>query len=146
VRRRQAIALLSLVGFCIALYLWFYKIGVIGKLQCGSGSCEYVQTSRYGVLFGVPVAFYGVLGYAVIFAVAIAGLQPTQLERRWPSVTLALLAGGGFLFTLYLTGIELFVLHAICRWCVGSAVVMTAITAVALSGVVRAKAKGVASG
>ena len=97
-RRRQAIALLALVGFCIALYLWFYKIGIIGKLQCGSGSCEYVQTSRYGALFGVPVAFYGVVGYAVIFAVAIAGLQPSQLARRWPTTALALLSVGGLLY------------------------------------------------
>jgi uncharacterized membrane protein len=139
VRRRQAIALLALIGFCISLYLWFYKIGIIGKLQCGSGSCEYVQTSRYGALFGVPVAFYGVVGYAVIFAVAIAGLQPSLLARRWPATALALLSAGGFLFTLYLTGIEVFVLHAICRWCVGSAVVITGITAVALSGLGRAK-------
>lgn len=145
-RRRQAIALLALVGFCIALYLWFYKIGIIGRLQCGSGSCEYVQTSSYGALFGIPVAFYGVVGYAVIFAVAIAGLQPAQLERRWPIVALALLSTGGLLFTLYLTGIELFVLHAICRWCVGSAVVITAITAITLSGVVRAKRKDVTGG
>jgi uncharacterized membrane protein len=139
VRRRQAIALLALIGFCIALYLWFYKIGIIGKLQCGSGSCEYVQTSRYGALFGVPVAFYGVVGYAVIFAVAIAGLQPAQRARRWPTTALALLSAGGLLFTLYLTGIELFVLHAICRWCVGSAVVMTGIAAVAVVGALRDK-------
>ena len=138
-RRRQAIALLALVGFCIALYLWFYKIGIIGKLQCGSGSCEYVQTSRYGALFGVPVACYGVAGYAIIFAVAIAGLQPSQLKRRWPATALALLSAVGFLFTLYLTGIELFVLHAICRWCVGSAVVMTVIAAIAVPAGIRAK-------
>lgn len=140
-RRRQAIALLALVGFCIALYLWFYKIGIIGKLQCGSGSCEYVQTSRYGALFGVPVAFYGVVGYAIIFAVSIAGLQPSQLARRWPTRTLALLSAGGMVFTLYLTGIELFVLHAICRWCVASAVVMTGIAALAVTGVGRENAQ-----
>lgn len=132
-RRRQTIALLALVGFCIALYLWLYKIGIIGKLQCGSGSCELVQTSRYGVLLGVPVALYGVVGYALILAVAIIGLQPAQLERRWPTLTLAALAAGGFLFTLYLTAIELFVLHAICRWCVGSAAVMTLIAVVSAS-------------
>jgi len=132
VRRRQTIALLALVGFCIALYLWLYKIGIIGRLQCGSGSCEFVQTSRYGTLLGVPVAFYGVIGYAVIFVVAIIGLQPAQLARRWPTLTLAALAAGGFLFTLYLTAIELFVLHAICRWCEGSAAVMTLITVVAV--------------
>ena len=138
-RQRQAIALLALVGFCIALYLWLYKIGIIGRLQCGSGSCEYVQTSRYGALFGTPVAFYGVVGYALIFAVAIAGLQPRQLGRRWPTSALALLSVGGFLFTLYLTGIELFVLHALCRWCVGSALVITAIAAIAVLARIRAK-------
>ena len=105
-RQRQAIALLALVGFCIALYLWLYKIGIIGRLQCGSGSCEYVQTSRYGALFGTPVAFYGVVGYALIFAVAIAGLQPRQLGRRW---------------------------------CVGSALVITAIAAIAVLARIRAK-------
>ncbi len=141
-RRRQAIALLALVGFCIALYLWLYKIGIIGKLQCGSGSCEYVQTNRYGALLGVPVAFYGVVGYALIFGVAIAGLQPSQLTQRWPTTALALLSAGGFLFTLYLTGIELFVLHAICRWCVGSAVVMTVLAAIAVVGAVREKRSG----
>ena len=137
-RHRQAIALLALAGLSIALYLWLHKIGVIGDLRCGTGDCEYVQTSPYGALFGVPVAFYGVIGYALILAVALAGLQPASLGRRWPTRLLAVLAVGGFLFTLYLTYIELFVLHAICRWCVGSAVVITAITIVAGSAVRRA--------
>ena len=136
-RHRQAIALLALVGFCIALYLWMYKTGIIGRLQCGTGSCEYVQTSRYGTLFGVPVAFYGMVGYAGIFAAALAGLQPVFADRRWPTTVAAALAAGGLLFTLYLTYIELFVLHAICRWCVGSAVVITLITVVAIMGMAK---------
>src|SRR5205823_15089349 len=36
----------SLVGLLVATYLWLYKIGVLGELQCGTGSCEYVQSSR----------------------------------------------------------------------------------------------------
>jgi uncharacterized membrane protein len=139
VRHRQTIALLALVGFCIALYLWLYKIGIIGQLQCGSGSCEYVQTSPYGMLLGIPVAFYGVVGYALICVLALIGLQPAQLGRSWPTLALAWLSVGGFLFTLYLTAIELFVLHAICRWCVGSAVVMTGIAVTAVGAVRRYK-------
>src|SRR6266498_4549179 len=46
-RRRQAIVLLALAGLLVSLYLWLYKIGVIGTLQCGTGGCEYVQASRY---------------------------------------------------------------------------------------------------
>jgi uncharacterized membrane protein len=145
VRHRQAIALLALVGFCIALYLWMYKIGIIGRLQCGTGTCEYVQTSRYGTLFGVPVAFYGMVGYAVIFAVALAGLQPAFAERRWPTTVAAACAVGGLLFTLYLTYIELFVLHAICRWCVGSAIVITLIAVVAIGGALRRERRAVSS-
>lgn len=136
-RHRQAVALLALVGFFVALYLWLYKIGVIGTLQCGSGGCEYVQTSRYAVLFGVPVAFYGVVGYAVLFVVALVGLQPRYLARPGPTRLLAALSGGAVLFTVYLIYLELFVIHAICRWCMASAVITALIAVVAWWGVVR---------
>ena len=136
--RRQAIALLALVGLLVATYLWLYKIGVLGELQCGTGSCEYVQTSPYAEIFGVPVAFIGVIGYVVLFVIGLAGVQPRFATDRRVTVLLAALATIGFVFTLYLTAIELFVLHAICRWCVGSAVLMTGIWGLALAGLVRA--------
>jgi uncharacterized membrane protein len=125
--RRQAIVLLALVGLLVATYLWLYKIGVLGELQCGTGSCEAVQASRYAELFGIPVAFYGVAGYAALMALGLAGLQPRFAADRRAGVLLATLATVGFAFSLYLTAIELFVLHEICRWCVVSAVIMTAI-------------------
>jgi uncharacterized membrane protein len=132
-RSRQAIALLALVGFFVALYLWLHALGVGGALKCGTGGCETVQTSRWAVLFGVPVAFYGVVGYFVILVVALLGLRPVAVaERKW-SAALAALASGGMLFTLYLTYLELFVIHAICRWCVGSALIITAIWIVAVA-------------
>lgn len=131
-RHRQAIALLSLAGFFVSLYLWLYKIGAVGVLQCGAGGCETVQTSRWAVLLGVPVAFYGVVGYLVLLGLALAGLQPRWLGSRRITLALAALATAGFLFTVYLTSLELFVIHAICRWCVASAVIITAIWAVAM--------------
>ena len=136
-RHRQTIGLLALVGFFVSLYLWLYKIGVIGQLQCGSGSCEYVQTSAYAVFLSVPVAFYGVVGYAAMIVVALGGLSPAQLGRSWPTRLLALLGLGGFAFSVYLTSIEVFVLHALCRWCVASAVIVTAIAAVAVAATAR---------
>lgn len=132
--RRQAIALLALVGLLVATYLWLYKIGVIGELKCGTGGCEYVQASRYAALFGIPVAFYGVVGYAALLGVSLAGLEPAFLADPRVRTLLAALATAGFLFTLYLTALELFVLHAICRWCVASAVIITAIWVLSLSG------------
>ena len=135
--RRQAIVLLALVGLLVATYLWLYKIGVLGELRCGTGSCEFVQTSRYAELLGIPVAFYGVAGYATLLVLGLAGLHPGFAADRRVSPLLAALATIGFGFTLYLTAIELFVLHAICRWCVGSALIMTVIWVLSLADLRR---------
>jgi uncharacterized membrane protein len=131
-RHRQTIAVLALVGWFIALYLGLHALGLGGELKCGTGGCETVQTSRWAELLGVPVAFYGVAGYAAILAVALVSLQPAWLGRRGPVLLLAALATGGVLFSGWLTYLELFVIHAICRWCVTSAVLMTAIWLVSL--------------
>jgi uncharacterized membrane protein len=131
-RHRQAVAVLALVGFFVALYLWLHAIGVGGPLKCGTGGCDTVQASRWAVFLGLPVALYGVVGYALILVVALVALRPATLERRGWNVLLAILATGGLLFTAYLTYLELFVIHAICRWCVGSAVVISLIWIVAV--------------
>jgi len=132
-RHRQAIAVLALVGLFVALYLWLHALGFGGTIKCGaSGGCETVQTSRWAVFLGFPVAFYGVVGYLAILVVAIVALRPATLSQlRW-SKWLVVLATVGFGFTLYLTYLELFVIHAICRWCIGSAVIITAIWVVSL--------------
>jgi uncharacterized membrane protein len=133
VRHRQAIALLALVGLFVALYLWLHALGIGGSLKCGTGGCDAVQASGWATFLGLPVALYGVVGYAAILAVALAALRPAALGRRGPTLVLAMLASGGMLFTLYLTYLELFVIHAICRWCMGSAVIITAIWIVSLA-------------
>ena len=133
-RTRQAIALLSLVGFLISLYLWLHAIGVVGELKCGTGSCEVVQSSPYARVAGVPVAFFGVLGYVALFVTALVGLQPSFLSKRSPSLLLAGLATAGLLFTAYLTYLEAFVIQAWCRWCLGSAAVIAVIWVVAVLG------------
>jgi len=132
-RYRQAIAVLALVGFFVALYLWLHALGYGGAIKCGaSGGCEVVQTSQWAVFLGLPVAFYGVVGYVAVFGVALAALKPAALAERHWNVLLAGLTSVGFLFTVYLTYLELFVIHAICRWCVGSAVIITLIWIVSL--------------
>ncbi len=125
-RHRQAIAILALVGLFVALYLWLHALGFGGAIKCGaSGGCETVQTSQWAVFLGFPVAFYGVVGYLAVLIVALVSLKPAALiERKW-NVMLVVLATAGVVFTGYLTYLELFVIHAICRWCVGSAVIIT---------------------
>jgi len=128
-------ATLALVGSMVAVYLSLWKIGVIGTLACGTaGGCNTVQTSPYAVFLGVPVAFYGVGGYAILLAVSLLGLQPRWADRREPTLVLAVLSGVGVAFSAYLTYLEAAVIHAWCRFCVVSAVIITGIFAVAILG------------
>ncbi len=124
---RMAIALLSLVGVFIAVYLYLHKLGVVGTLACGAGSCETVQASPWAVFLGVPVPAWGVAGYALIFAVSLAGLRPRLIGDRRLGLALVGLGAVAFGFSAYLTAIEAFVIRAWCRWCVASAVVATLI-------------------
>lgn len=128
----MGIAMLSLAGLFIAIYMYLYKIGKIGSLVCGTGGCETVQLSPQARFLGIEVALLGVFGYAGMLLLALLALQPRFSGPAWPSRLLALLAGGAVLFTVYLTYLELFVIHAICRWCVGSAVIILLIFGLSL--------------
>lgn len=119
---RQVVAVLALVGVLLSVYLTLFKLGMVGELRCGgSGDCERVQLGPWGSLFGVPVAAYGVAGYLVLLVVSLVGLQPRWFARPEPTRWLVAVSGLGVLFTAYLFYLEIFRIHAICRWCVGSA-------------------------
>ena len=124
-RPRQAVALLALAGIFVALYLTLYKFGVLGELSCSVGDCETVNTSRWAVFLGLPVAAWGLGAYVVLFAIALAGQGERYEDSRRVAIALAAISGGGVLFSGWLTYLELFVIHAICIWCVTSAVIVT---------------------
>jgi uncharacterized membrane protein len=120
----MGIALLCLAGLFVSLYLWLYKIGVVGTMVCGTGGCETVQSSPESLFLGVEVALIGVLGYALLLGVAVAGTMPARVDARGPALLLTLLSGGALLFTLRLKYLEFFVIGAVCQWCVVSAVII----------------------
>lgn len=134
-RHRMAIAVLALLGLLSSLYLLLYKLGVVGSLVCGgSGACERVQQSPYAMFLGVPVAAYGVAGFAALLVVALAGLGERWSDRAAPSLLLAVFAAVGFGFAAYLTYLEVAVIHDICRWCAFCALLITAILVLAVGG------------
>ena len=118
---RKWMALISLAGFFLGAYLTLYKFGFIGQLACNVGSCEKVQTSRWSVFLGLPVATWGVGFYALMLVLSIAGLQDRFADSRRLSLAMLLLSGWGVLFTAWLNYLEAFVIHAWCEWCLGSA-------------------------
>jgi uncharacterized membrane protein len=120
-----AIIILCLLGIGDAGYLVYVHYAKLTVLcpggHGGVSSCETVQSSPYAELSGVPVALLGLIGYIVI----LLSLPIPGDVGRMIGFGVALV---GFGFSMYLTYRELFTIHAICEWCVGSAVVMTALT------------------
>ena len=110
---------LTLVGLGVASYLTYVHYSGIKVLCTGHGSCAKVQTSQYSKLAGVPVALIGLIGYVTIL---LSLLAPEREETRLATVALTVV---GFGFSAYLTGRELFSIHAICEWCVSSAIIIT---------------------
>ena len=127
------VATLSLVGIFVALYLLLYKLGMIGNLSCSVGSCETVNTSKWATFLGLPVAGWGVAWYVAMFVLALASTGSRFAESLVVSTVLLGVATTGLLFSLYLTYLELFVIDAICQWCVVSAVIVTIIFFVAVA-------------
>jgi uncharacterized membrane protein len=110
---------LAAAGLGVALYLAITKLAQSAPLLCGAGgSCELVQSSRYAELLGVPTALWGAALYVVL---GVLAARPFT-RRRW--LWAFGLASAGVAFSLYLTGISLFVLGAACGWCLTSAVIV----------------------
>ena len=122
--KRMVVAALALAGIFLALYLLLYKLGMIGALTCSVGSCETVNTSKWAKFLGLPVAGWGVAWYVATFALALASIQERFAESKTISLAMLFLTSTGLLFSAYLTWLELFVIHAICQWCVVSAILV----------------------
>ena len=121
------VAALALAGIFLAVYLLLYKLGMIGELSCSVGSCEKVNTSKWATFLGLPVAAWGVGWYVVMFVLALVSTWETYAESPAVSMLLLGVAGTGLIFSAYLTYLELFVIHAICQWCVVSAILVLVI-------------------
>jgi uncharacterized membrane protein len=119
--KRMWMALISLAGLFLGVYLTLYHYGIIGSLACGISSCETVQTSRWSMFLGLPVATWGAGFYVTMLVLTIAGLQEKYAESTRLSLVILLLAAWGVLFTAWLNYLEAFVIHAWCEWCLFSA-------------------------
>ena len=128
----MGIALLAMGGAILALYLALYKLGLIGELTCSIGSCETVQLSKWATFLGLPVALWGVGAYLAVLALALIGLQPAFLNSRAISWMLVGLNAWNVAFSGWLTYLELYVIDAICMWCVVSAILMVIIFGLSL--------------
>ncbi len=120
-----AIPLLSLAGLGIATYLAYVEITHV-EAVCGPvGECNIVQSSPYAQILGIPIAVLGMLNYLVVGVLWAGQSYPDDRLATLSVLGLLGLTLFGTLFSIYLMLLELFVIHAVCVWCLGSAVITT---------------------
>jgi uncharacterized membrane protein len=105
-------------------------------LCIGVGGCEAVQTSRFAMLGEIPVALIGLAGFALMLLVAIVRLRSPRPELDLALFALSLAAT---LYVAYLSYLEVFVLGAICPWCVTVAICAAALFILAAREVFRSE-------
>lgn len=107
---RALAALIALAGLAVAAYLTWAHYADAQVVCVAGGGCETVQKSEYSEIAGVPVALLGLLSYSVILALVLWDSAVARLG----AATLALV---GLMFAAYLVVVQLFVIDAICIWC-----------------------------
>lgn len=124
-RRLIAIIALAVIGVAVSSYLLTVHWGWWQAVCLGVGDCESVNLSRFSELLGIPVALLGALAYLTIITASLLIARIHFVDNA--RIGLFFIAAIGVAFSAYLTYIELFVLHAVCPWCVLSAILILTI-------------------
>lgn len=115
---RIAIGVVAVLGLGVAGYLTAVRAAGDSPTCVIGGGCHTVQSSSYSELAGIPVAWLGLAAYLGLLVAALLPGQPGRALGLFTAVV-------SFGFSAYLTYAELFLIDAVCAWCVTSAVLVT---------------------
>ena len=120
---------LSAAGLAVSVYLTVDHFNTRSVLACPASAtvdCEKVTTSQYASVLGIPVALYGLVFFV--------GMVALTLPYAWRDPRLRTVRLGaalvGVAWVVYLVGVELFAVNAICLWCTAVHVITVALFAV----------------
>jgi uncharacterized membrane protein len=126
-----AAVVLAIMGLVDSIYLSYIKLANQTASCSLIGDCQAVNNSRYAVVGGIPIAVLGAAGFLFILILLYLDRPtaggPEALRFALFGVTLA-----GTIYSIYLTYLEVFVLEAICPFCVLSAVMMVGLFVLSL--------------
>ncbi len=111
--------LFCLLGLADATYLTV--IALTGETAAcgGQAGCSEVLSSAYSKIGGIPVAMFGVIGYFIAFSCATFAAFNYPRARKFFAIVVTL----NFAATLWFLYLQMFVLHAYCRFCLLSAAI-----------------------
>ena len=128
---RLGAALVALAGIAVAGYLTWVHFDDAALVCVAGGGCETVQESEYAEIAGAPVALLGLGAYTLLLGLIVWD-SPTA---RLAAATIAFV---GLVFALYLLALQLFVIDAVCVWCLVNDVLiaplLSVLTALRLRG------------
>jgi uncharacterized membrane protein len=127
---------LAVLGVGVGSYLTYIHYAGIDPVCSIAHGCIKVQTSEWSKVRGVPVALIGLIGYVLILGSLL--FVPGDAGRG-ASAALSLF---GFMYSAYLTYREIFSIHAICQWCVMSAIILTLLAIVTTWRLLRSPTLG----
>jgi uncharacterized membrane protein len=119
---RIAAAIVALAGLVLAGYLTWVHFDDTALVCVAGGGCETVQESAYAEIAGLPVAALGLVAYAIVLGLIAWDTPGARLGA-------AMLAVVGLLFSVYLLAVQLFVIDAVCTWCLANDVVIAPLLA-----------------
>ena len=120
----RLILVLTFAGLFVAGALSVGKLLDLG-LPCGAAhGCDVVNNHPSSKWFGVPIAYIGFFGYAILAGLAIARSSATSLRAKPLALAAYLISAFGALTSVGLQIYSLTVIQATCRWCLASAAIM----------------------
>lgn len=128
---QYSLFLLSFLGFLDSTYLTIlhYKNAIP---PCTVSGCEFVLTSKFATVLGIPIALFGSFFY---LGVLLSALLFFQTKNKKLLFFLVGLTNIGFVVSLVLLFIQAGILHHFCQYCLASEVISTALFVVVLFGV-----------
>ncbi len=118
------IFILGVCGFLVARHIYRHKNNNKSPLVCPIRfDCQAVTHSDYSKLFGIPLEILGMTYYALIslaylFFIITNGVVPLPLVGL-----VVFLSFSAFIFSIYLLGVQIFILKKGCSWCIVSALI-----------------------
>lgn len=135
-RLSQLAIALTVLGLLVSVYMTVYKFTKNEKMCVGSGGCSVVNSSRYSEVSGIPVAVFGMGGYAAILGVLLLERKNKFLEQNGTMLFFGL-SITGFLFTVWLIYVEVALIKALCPFCLTSQAAMTLIFIISVIRLIR---------
>lgn len=123
--------LLSIIGAGIAGYLTYVHFDESVLVCTASGGCHTVQQSDYATIGPIPIALLGLGMFLALIALSLVRMLNWSIMS---ADTATMISWGmtlsAILYYAYLVYVEIFVLEAICQWCVATTAITVVIFAI----------------